>query len=165
MDVLSKIIPSAASSIYLEAINKRFGTVGLPMESLMTLAADKSETMDDVGAIVEQDGWIYSDGVSMVCSAYVAAMYKAAGLFDDMEINAVEFTPRDVYTLAFFDLDYQRPQACIDADPELPYCQILGKYKMTFPGYSTIEPYPHMAENCPTIAPEYVRPDGCWKPH
>jgi len=78
--------------------------------------------MDNVGSIVEVDGWEYSDGVSMVCSAYVAAMYKAAGLFDDMEINAVEFTPRDVYTLNFFDLDYQRPQACIDADPDLPYC-------------------------------------------
>jgi len=35
----------------------------------------------------EIDGWIYTgeeprDGVSMVCSAYVAAMWKAAGLFN-----------------------------------------------------------------------------------
>jgi hypothetical protein len=49
-------------------------------------------------------------------------LYKAAGLFDDLEINATEFTPRDVYSLDFFDLNYQRPQACIDADPDLPYC-------------------------------------------
>jgi len=41
MDVLSKVIPAAADSIYLQAINKRLGTVGLPMEKLMTLAAEK----------------------------------------------------------------------------------------------------------------------------
>jgi len=86
MDVLSKVIPSAANSVYLEAINKRLNTVNLPIEQLMTIAANAHETMDDVGAIVEQDEWVYSDGVSMVCSAYVAAMYKAAGLFGDMEI-------------------------------------------------------------------------------
>lgn len=43
-------------------------------------------TMDEVVAIPEIDGWQYNDGVSYVCSAYVAALYKAAGLFDDMEI-------------------------------------------------------------------------------
>ena len=78
--------------------------------------------MDQIGAMVEIDGWEYNDGVSYVCSAYVAAMYKAAGLFGDLEINAVEFTPKDVYILNFFDLNYQRPQACIDADPDQPWC-------------------------------------------
>jgi hypothetical protein len=112
-------------------------------------------------AMVEDDAWIYNDGPSMVCSSYVAALYKAAGLFGDLEIQATEFTPKDVYTLNFFDLNYTRPQACIDADPDQSFCQILGKYRMTFPGYSTIEPYNHMAENCPTVAPLYDRPAGC----
>lgn len=88
-------------------------------------------------------------------------MYKAAGLFDDMEINSTEFAPKDVYTLNFFDLDFERPQACIDADPDLPYCQLLGNYRMYLDAYSTVEPYEHMAEHCPTINPEYFRPDGC----
>lgn len=49
-------------------------------------------------AVPEQDGWIYygeepRDGRSWVCSAYVTAMYKAAGLFGDMEINSTEFGP------------------------------------------------------------------------
>ncbi len=60
--------------------------------------------------------------MAFVCSAYVASVYKAAGLFDDLAINAVEFTPRDVYMLDFFDKNFVRPQACIDADPNLPYC-------------------------------------------
>jgi hypothetical protein len=62
----------------------------------------------------EQDGWVYygeepRDGRSWVCSAYVAAMYKAAGLFGDMEINSTEFGPQDVYQLNFFDEDFARP--------------------------------------------------------
>lgn len=116
-------------------------------------------------ALPEIDGWLYTgeenDGLSYVCSAYVAAMYKAAGLFDDLEINATEFAPKDVYTLNFFDLNFQRPQACIDADPNQPFCQLLGKYRMTFPEYSTIDPYNRMAERCPTIAPLYPRLQGC----
>jgi len=117
--------------------------------------------MDMLMAQPENDAWIYSDGPSMVCSSYVAAMYKAAGLFGDLEINATEMTPRDVYTLNFFDTAPKRPQACIDADPTSNFCQLSGKYRMTFPGYSTIAPYNHMCEKCPTIAPLYVRPDGC----
>ncbi len=66
-------------------------------------------------AMPEIDGWEYSsisphkDGLAYVCSSYVAALYKAAGLFDDLEINATEFTPRDVYMLDFFDSAYERP--------------------------------------------------------
>ena len=92
----------------------------------------------------------------------MTALYKAAGLFGDLEINSTEFTPRDLYTLAFFNTNgAERPQACVEADPSLPHCQIMGRFRMEFPGYSTIKPYSHMAENCPTIAPDYYRPDGC----
>jgi len=83
-------------------------------------------SIQDVIAIPEQDGWIYTglpnDGQAFVCSAYSAAVYKAAGMYDDFEVNATEFTPRDVYMLDFFDANYARPQQCIDADPNLPYC-------------------------------------------
>lgn len=66
-------------------------------------------------AIVEQDGWIYSgieprDGESYVCSAFVAGLYRAAGLFGDYEINATEFTPRDVYQLKLFKDTWERPE-------------------------------------------------------
>jgi len=91
----------------------------------------------------------------------VAALYKAAGIFGDMEINAAEFTPRDVYNLKIFDLDFVRPQVCQDADPDQPFCQLLGKYRVTYPGYSTVAPYAHMDETCASLAPDYVRKDGC----
>lgn len=117
-------------------------------------------------AQVEVEGWIYSgmeprDGRSYVCSAYVAAVYQAAGIFGAGKINGPEFTPRDVYTMDIFDKNFTRPAVCESADPNQPYCQILGKYRMTHPGYSSVKVYSHMAESCPTQAPDYVRLDGC----
>ena len=125
-------------------------------------------TLQDVQAMTELDGWEYTgieprDGLAYVCSSYVASFYKAAGMFDDMFINATEFTPRDVYMLDFFDLDFKRPQVCVDADPNLKYCQLSGKYRIELPAvdYSTIKPYPHMNEMCSTLPPDYFRPEGC----
>ena len=115
-------------------------------------------------AIIEVEGWEYEgmqprDGRSYVCSSFVAAVYQAGGLLNN--INGPEFTPRDVYTLNIVDLNYPRPAACAAADPGLPHCQILGRHRLNFPGYSTISPYSHMAETCPSQAPDYFRPNGC----
>jgi len=57
-----------------------------------------------------------------VCSAYVAAMYKAGGLFGDYEVNGTEFVPRDVYSLNFFDEEYAFPEECGKADPGITHC-------------------------------------------
>ena len=78
-------------------------------------------------AMPEIDGWEYTglepvDGRSWVCSAYVTALYKAAGLFGDLEINSTEFATMDVYILKIFDVSSPLPDACVDADPSLPYC-------------------------------------------
>ena len=67
-------------------------------------------TIEDVMAMVEEDGWQYygeqpRDGLSYVCSAYVAAVWKAAGLFSPYFINATEFSPKDVYVMDFFEKD------------------------------------------------------------
>jgi len=117
-------------------------------------------------AIPEKDHTVYHgeeprDGWSYVCSAFVAAVYKAAGLFDDLEINATEFLPIDVYTLNFFQTADQRPQVCKDADPTSDSCQILGRFRMTHPRFNSMAPFSHMAESCPTVAPKYERPDKC----
>jgi len=151
--VLEKIAPKTTYNFYTEALNKRLGVDGKNIAEMAELAAEQNMSLEDVMAMVEMDGWVYDgelprDGVSYVCSAYVAAMYKAAGLFDDLDIQATEFSPRDVYSLNFYDLDYNRPQACVDADPNLPYCQLLGKYRMELPEYSANDPYENMFETC-----------------
>ena len=61
----------------------------------------------------ELDGWEYygiqpRDGRAYVCCAYVAAVYKAAGLFDET-VNPSEFGSADIYELKFFDKNYLRP--------------------------------------------------------
>ena len=117
--------------------------------------------------MVEEEGWEYEglepkDGKAYVCSSYVVAVYQAAGLFGPgIRINGPEFTPKDVYTLNFFDLNYNMPPACAQDKHDGSYCQLTGRFKSIHPGYSTIAPYDHMNEHCPTIAPEYYRPDGC----
>ncbi len=124
-------------------------------------------SVNDLMAMPEQDGWEYTgevprDGESYVCSAFSTGVYKAAGMFGDFEVNATEFTPRDVYMLDFFDKNFKRPQVCIDADPNLPYCQLFGKYRVDVTKeLSTIKPYAHMNEHCPTMLPDFFRPDGC----
>lgn len=64
-------------------------------------------------ALTEEDGWkyegFYHDGESMVCSSFVAAIWKAAGLFGDVKINAVEWLPKDVYQVNFFNKTWDRP--------------------------------------------------------
>jgi len=124
--MLEKVAPATTDIFFSQSMNKHLGVEGHTIEMLAAAAAEKGLTLDDIMAVPEVEGWEYHgieprDGIAYVCSAYVAAMYKAAGLFGDLEINGPEFTPRDVYTLNFFDLDYQRPQASIDNDPNQPY--------------------------------------------
>lgn len=70
---------------------------------------------------------------------------------------------KDAYTLSFFENNMTRlPKWCNDGDTvKLPFCQITGKYRMELPGYNTIAPYPHMAESCPSMPPDYFRPKYC----
>lgn len=63
-------------------------------------------TVPEAMALPEKDGWLYTglenDGRSYVCSAYVTAVYKAAGIFGDLDVQATEFTPRDIYNMNIF---------------------------------------------------------------
>jgi hypothetical protein len=90
--------------------------------------AERNMTFGELMAIPEKDGWMYNDGPSYVCSSFVAAVYKAGGLLKDIE--GTEMTPRDVYTLTIYDRNYKVPKKCLDNDPSLPYCQIMGHHLM-----------------------------------
>lgn len=156
------VYPHSAMVLFVEGMNKRLGVEGYNITQIAALAAQEGMTVQDVIAMPEQDGWIYTsygptDGLSYVCSAYVTAQWKAAGLFGDDEINATEFQPHDVYQLDFFNKEFVRPEACVQADPMLPYCQIMGKYRIDFMegDYGFVEPYSRMNERCATINPNY----------
>lgn len=140
--ILEDITPSTVDIFFTQALNKRLNTTGLNVKQLAAETARRGTTIEKIMADVEVEGWEYTglenDGRAYVCSAYVAAVYQAAGLFAPGKINGPEFTPKDVYTLNFYDLNFQKPAACQQADPNQPFCQFLGKYRMTLPGYSTV---------------------------
>jgi len=98
----------------------------------------------------------------MVCSSFVTAMWRAGGLFDGYTIQATEFTPSNVYQMVFIDPAPILPNNCLVVDPINPYCQIMGTYRMTFPGISTINPYSGMNQDCESEPPQYSRiPANC----
>ncbi|KAH1263701.1 hypothetical protein GmHk_02G006035 [Glycine max] len=138
MTIWSQLQPEYAANMWNEALNKRLGT---------------------------KDDWIYSDGKSTSCIAFILEMYKEAGLFDPVasSVQVTEFTIKDAYILNFFENNSTRlPKWCNDGDTvKLPYCQIKGKYRMDLPGYNTMQPYPHMNERCPSLPPKYSRPQNC----
>lgn len=165
--VLERIDRNLTDTFFTQALNKRLGTHNLNITEVAVAAHEKMNlTVPELMAQVEEDGWKYTgqyhDGESMVCSSFVTAMWKAGGLFD-VPVNAVEWGPKDVYQVDIFNKNYtdERPQQCKDADPDVHFCQLLGKYRFTFPGFSSIKPYAHMNEKCPSVAPDFVRPDGC----
>jgi len=165
LPIVESIIPAQFASLFGEGLNLRMGTKGLTFNQLAELAYSQGLSMMDVMAMVEVEGWEYSDGLSYVCSSFVLSFYKNAGILGDYTIYGPEFTPRDVYDLSIFNNQATVPLACQVADPQsvnLPYCQILGNYRINLGAeYGTIDPYEHMDERCPSIAPQFVRPDGC----
>jgi len=159
--LLEKIDHAATDQLVKEGMNWRVGTKDKSLWEVEEIALQQGKSINDLVAMIEPEGIKYSDGYSYVCSSYVISFYTRSGMLGDLTIHATEMTPRDVYSLAVFDTNWTRPQACIDADPELPYCQIMGHWKMDLPEYSSITPYSHMAERCPSQAPDYFRPEGC----
>ncbi|KAH0942014.1 hypothetical protein HID58_001651 [Brassica napus] len=165
MTVWSKIQPDYAANMWNEALNKRLGTEGLDLPDVLVEVEKRGSSFDELLAVPEQDEWIYSDGKSTSCIAFILEMYKEGGLFDPVSssIQVTEFTIKDAYMLKFFENNASRlPKWCNDNDDvKLPYCQILGKYRMELPDYNTMEPYPHMNEHCPSLPPKYHRPKNC----
>ena len=78
---------------------------------------------------------------------------------DDVDdVNAAEFTPRDLYQMGIFDVSGAGKFDWCQGHDDLPYCQFLGHWLQDMPGVGTIDPYPHMNERC-YMYEHY--PDGC----
>jgi len=158
---IEHFIPSASNEVYTLAINMRMNTTNLTIPELAQVIYEAGLTFPDVYAIPENDDWVYPDGYSLVCSSFVIKLWDKAGLFGNLTIQATEFTPKDLYQMIQIDPNPTIPADCQQLDPANPYCQIMGKYRMQFPGISTVEPYSNMNERCPSQPPLYFRPDGC----
>jgi len=152
-----------------QGLNHRLGTTNLSMQESFMESHKRGMSFTDLVTMPEQDSWIFKngpgfrDGPSMVCDVFVTRMWKAGGIFGDLtdKFQATEFTDWDAYVLNIFDRNYQRPKQCVEADPDSPFCQILGKYRISIPDYNTADPYPNMRERCPTLPPDYKKPPHC----
>ncbi|KAL8237716.1 hypothetical protein R6Q59_018797 [Mikania micrantha] len=165
MTVWDQMQPAYAANMWNEALNKRLGTQGLELPEILVEVERRGSSFAELLTVPEQDDWVYTDGKSTSCVAFVLEIYKEAGLFGDLsdQIQVTEFTIKDAYTLNFYENDLSRlPKWCNEGDTvDLPFCQIKGKYRMELPGYNTIAPYPNMTESCPSLPPEYSRPQYC----
>ncbi|XP_019193100.1 PREDICTED: uncharacterized protein LOC109187366 [Ipomoea nil] len=164
MTVWNQVQPPYAANVWNEALNKRLGTEGLGFPEILEELKRRESSLAQVLTLPEQDDWVYSDGKSTSCAAFVLGMYKKAGLFGPLSslIQVTEFTIKDAYSLKFFENDTRRlPKWCNDPYTILLSCQILGKYLMELPGYNSLEPYAHMNERCPSMPPKYRRSEGC----
>ena len=159
--IVSYVAPEVSDQFLTEAVNIRVGTKGLTLQQAIAEGARQGKTFEEILAEPETEGRVYSDGYNYVCSAFVVAFWKHGGLFGDLEIEPNEFGPRSIYTLDIFDKEFKRPQECIDDNPDLPYCQLMGKFVIDLDEYSTIKPYSHMNERCPSLGPDFIREEGC----
>ena len=159
--LVSKIYPKASDLIITEALNLRLGTKDLTFQQAIAEAARRKKTLEELVAEPELEGVEYHDGLSYVCSCFVVAYYKHGGMFGNLDFSPNEFSPKDLYSLAIFDKEFKRPQECIDDNPDIPYCQLMGKFKLVLDNYSTVTPYNHMNERCPSLGPDFIREEGC----
>eukprot|EP01097_Dermamoeba_algensis_P000742 TRINITY_DN1261_c0_g1_i7.p1 TRINITY_DN1261_c0_g1~~TRINITY_DN1261_c0_g1_i7.p1 ORF type:complete len:600 (-),score=151.32 TRINITY_DN1261_c0_g1_i7:101-1849(-) len=163
--LVDKYDRSISQLMFNQALNKRVGhdKPDLSTVEVMYEAGKQGLNWTQLTVIPEQDEWVYNDGYSMVCDVLVCETWKAGGLFGAYtdQIQCTEFTNWDAYSLNIFDTTTPRAAACDAADPGMPYCQILGDYRMVLTGYNSKNPFPHMAEKCPSLAPDYNRPADC----
>mmetsp|Transcript_14523 Transcript_14523/g.37048 ORF Transcript_14523/g.37048 Transcript_14523/m.37048 type:complete len:550 (-) Transcript_14523:54-1703(-) len=164
--IFDTISPSLADLVWNDALNMRLGTKGLNTAQATIEAEKRGINFTSLLAMPEQDDWVYENGPNMVCDVFVVRIFKEAGLFGGIasEVQATEFTVWDLYALQFFETyeSKPRPKECQVLDPSLPYCQLMGKYRVELGDtYNSIAPYPHMKEKCPSLPPHYYRPPKC----
>ena len=155
------IRPQDVNLMFMEAFNKRLDASLTNMDEVWEELYRRNMSMHELLAIVEKEGWQYSNGLNYVCSTFLVSVYRRAGLFGDLQIESTEFTPKDLYELDFFDVSGGKvPSGCEDYN-FYGYCQIMGKVKLNLGEVSHVKPYEHMDERCPTVAPNYSHKDGC----
>lgn len=163
VSLLEKVKKNYSDLMIGFGMNMRLGTNNLTISQLGEEITRRGKTFEDVLVEPERDHWKYYDGENLVCSTYVVGAYKASGLFDGLDINAHEFTPKDIYMMDIFrkNVRDKRPKECMEADPELDYCQIMGKFRINAVNFSSVPLYSGMNEKCSCQPPTYFRPTGC----
>jgi len=162
--ILNDLLPKEADRFFNQALNHRLGTNSLDFRGILSACDAANLSIWDAIAMPESDEWVYTDGKSMVCSSFVMAMYKAAGVFGDVDIQATEQTPKDSYQLQLYrtDTDWQ-PESCTSSDRSsaLGYCQIMGDVVLNLYDFASVPLADHVNENCGGYLPLTPSPRPC----
>jgi len=64
------------------------------LHEILVEIENRGMAFDQLLTIPEQDEWVYSDGKSTTCVAFILAMYKEAGIFGPLSssVQVTEFT-------------------------------------------------------------------------
>lgn len=82
----------------------------MDLYEILAEVENRGISVDHLLTIPEQDEWVYSDGKSTTCVAFILAMYKEAGIFGPISnsIQVTEFTVSDLalsyYSFSFYKL-------------------------------------------------------------
>lgn len=169
--LLDRFAPFASQLLFNQAMNLRLNTWGLGVAEILYTSAFKGIDSAKLSTFVELDSYRYNMtrngepvfAQSQVCCVFVCNIWKAGGLFEnlDNEVNCGELTNWDDYALNILTVPNPRPAACQAADPTNQLCQLEGQYTLNLNNYATKTPYAHMAEQCPSQAPHYNKPPNC----
>jgi hypothetical protein len=127
---------------FMEALGKRFTKISgtakeqLPKtleEMIVYGAVELNMSIQELLAEPELDEWrydVFQGNQSFTASSFVVEAYKKLGIFtnatsgETLEINAAEFSPKDVYQMNLFKYMHPatKPFACLEADAYLPFC-------------------------------------------
>lgn len=165
-----------ATMIWNTAFNVRLNTSYLHVADIYAEARRRDLSFTDLITSVEYDNMMYPQknvvtnaqvsGRSMVCNVFVCSMMKAAGVFGGhaSSIQCGESTPWDIIASEVFDRDAARPSRCVTADPDLPYCQLMGTHRLDFGPFYGTRPLsgPTLFQKCPRgVPPFFEKPINC----
>ncbi len=161
--IMEAVDEEVAQQYLIDGLNVRIGTNFTTLQEVVEEISRRNKTVEDIFIMPEREDYIYKNGENWICSSFVVGIMKAGGIFGDLKIEPHEFTPRDIYQMDIYDKEFKKhgPKECLEADPELDYCMIYGKYDVRAEGYSTIPLYDHMNERCSSMPPLYIREEGC----
>lgn len=169
--IADRVLPFFTQLMVTPAWNKRLNTSGLGVSELFYVAGQMGIDADEIPTMIELDTYDYNTtrfnesavSKSMVCCVFVCNIWKAGGVFDSIgqDLNCAELTNWDDYSLQIFDTTSPRPAQCVAADPNNQLCQLEGEYTLELNNYNTKVPYPHIAEHCPSLPPDYKKPSDC----
>ena len=153
--IMEAVDEEVAQQYLIDGLNVRIGTNFTTLQDVTEEISRRNKTVEDIFIMPEKEEYRYRDGENWICSSFVVGIMKAGGIFGDTIIEPHEFTSRDIYQMDIYDKDFKKhgPMECLEADPELDYCMIYGKYDIRAEGYSTIPLYDHMNERCSSVPP------------